>query len=136
MKTFPLDLKLAIHVSPGDTYEWSQVLLARASFNGTLELLTAAWGRLLGYTGRELEGKTLCELMASDSTAAADVVGAILDEDDLGPVDLTVRSRTGEAKSLRLHRQPDEYERRIVIVAEETSAGEAVCAGRQTRRAA
>ena len=26
----PIDLTLAVHVIPGDTYEWSQVLLARA----------------------------------------------------------------------------------------------------------
>jgi hypothetical protein len=41
----PDDFRLAVRTNPGDTYEWSKVLLARAHFDGTLELLTAAWGR-------------------------------------------------------------------------------------------
>jgi signal transduction histidine kinase len=32
----PADLRLAVHVNPGDTYEWSNVLLARASADGGL----------------------------------------------------------------------------------------------------
>ena len=66
-----MDLKLAVRVNPGDTFEWSKILLARANFNGTLELLTAAWERVLGYGRRELEGKTLGQLMGSSRTAAA-----------------------------------------------------------------
>lgn len=133
MQTKPMDLKLAVHVSPGDTFEWSQVLLARASFSGTLELLTAAWERFLGYGRHEFEGKTLGELMGSDE-AAADAVVAILDERNMDPVELTLRSRAGEAKRLRLHRRLDEYGRRVMIVAEEASAAPraAVSAGRQT----
>ena len=42
----------------------------------------------------------------------------------MDPVDLTVRSRGGEAKCLRLHRRHDAYTRKIFIVAEETSASE------------
>jgi hypothetical protein len=131
MKTIPMDLKLAVHVTAGDTYEWSKVLLARANFNGTLELLTAAWEKVLGYGRHEFEGKTLCQLMGSSKTAAADVVVAILDERNTDPVDLTVRSRDGEAKRLRLHRRFDEYGNRVFIVAEEDPA-RSVRAGRQT----
>ena len=65
--SYPDDLKLAVHVSPGDTYEWSKVLLARANTNGTLELLTAAWERVLGYGRHEFVGKTLRQLMRSSS---------------------------------------------------------------------
>src|SRR5205823_3811890 len=61
--SLPVDFTLAVHVSPGDTYEWSKVLLARAHFNGTLELLTAAWERVLGYGRQEFTGKTLRQLM-------------------------------------------------------------------------
>jgi len=119
MRTVPMDLKLAMHVTAGDTYEWSQVLLARASFGGRLEFLTAAWERVLGYGRHELEGKTLRQLMGADDDAVAEVIGAILDEQTLEPVDVTFRSRAGEAKVLRLHRRLDEYGGRVMIVAEE-----------------
>jgi hypothetical protein len=119
MNRMPMDLKLAVHVTAGDTFEWSRVLLARANFSGTLELLTAAWERVLGYGRHEFEGKTLRQLMGSDALAAARVVVAILDERNMNPVDLTVRSRAGEPKRLRLHRRLDEYANRVMIVAEE-----------------
>jgi PAS domain-containing protein len=134
MHTIPADLKLAVRVSPGDTFEWSKVLLARANFNGTLELLTAAWERVLGYGRHEFDGKTLRQLMGCDQAAAADVVEAILDQGNMEPVDLSVRNRTGEARFLRLHRRLDEYGHRIMIVAEENPAP-GVRAGRQTSRA-
>jgi len=118
MQTCPADLKLAVHVTTGDTFEWSHVLLARATFSGTLELLTAAWERFLGYGRHEFEGKTLGQLMGSHE-AVAHVIEAILDERNMDPVDLTVRSRAGEAKRLRLHRRLDEYGKRMLIVAEE-----------------
>jgi len=128
---FPGDFALIAHVAPGDTYEWSKVLLARAHFNGTLELLTAAWELALGYGRHEFHGKTLCHLMGSDKTAAADAVVAILDVQNMAPVDLTVRSRSGEAKRLTLHRRLDAYGDKIFIVAEEAGAP-ALRAGRQT----
>ena len=114
----PTDLTLAMHVTPGDTYEWSQVLLAKASVNGTLKLLTAAWERVLGYGREEIAGKTLGKLMRSGRPAA--VVAAILDEQSTDPVDLTLRCRGGEAKRFRLHRRVDDYLREVFIVAEET----------------
>jgi hypothetical protein len=114
----PTDLTLAVHVTPGVTYEWSQVLLARASFRGTLELLTAAWERALGYGHCEINGKTLGKLMRSGRPAA--VVAAILDERNEDPVNLTLRCRNGAAKRFRLHRRIDDYLRQVFIVAEET----------------
>src|SRR5690349_5328042 len=114
----PRDFRLAVHVSPGDTYEWSKVLLARASINGTFELLTAAWERLLGYGRQEFTGKTLGKLMKSGKAAAT--VAAILDHRNMDPVELTVRCRDGRPKRLRLHRRFDEYGNKMFIVAEET----------------
>jgi PAS domain S-box-containing protein len=134
VRTVPMDLKLAMHVTAGDTYEWSQVLLARASFGGRLEFLTAAWERVLGYGRHELEGKTLRQLMGADDDAAAEVIGAILEERTMDPVDVTLRSRAGEAKVLRLHRQLDEYGGRIMIVAEEDPLPLVVRAGAHTGR--
>ena len=116
-KDRPSDLTLAVEVTPGDTYEWSQVLLAKASFDGTLKLLTAAWERVLGYGRDEITGKTLGKLMRSGKPAA--VVATILDEDNPAPVDLTLRCRSGEAKRFRLHRRVDDYLREVFIVAEE-----------------
>jgi hypothetical protein len=114
----PIDLTMAVHVNPGDTYEWSKVLLARASFNGRFELLTAAWERLLGYGRQEFTAKTLGGLMKSDQAAAT--VAAILDHENMEPVDLTVCCRNGKRKSLRLHRRFDEYAGKMFILAEET----------------
>lgn len=119
----PVDLALAVRADPGDTYELSNVLLARVSPDGTFELLTAAWGKALGYGRHEFTGKTLRQLMRASAAAAARIVAAILDERNLEPVDLTVRTRHGEAKRLRLHRRHDAYTSRMFIVAEETSAG-------------
>ena len=119
----PLDFTLAVHVGTGHTYEWSKVLLARANFNGTLEFLTAAWERLLGYGREEFAGKTLRQLLRSNRPAAARAVTAILDEGNMDPVELTVRCRRGEAKRLRLHRRFDAYARRMYILAEETREG-------------
>ncbi len=116
----PVDFALAVHVSPDDTYEWSKVLLARAKFNGTLELLTAAWERALGYGRQEFKGKTLCQLMGSSKADAAEAVAAILDEHNAGPVQLNLRCRNGQGKSLRLHRRFEPEERTMFITAEET----------------
>jgi hypothetical protein len=114
----PTNFTLAHHVTAGDTYEWSGVLLAKAHFDGTLEFLTAAWERVLGYGRNEFDGKTLCHLMDSDKNAAA-AVAAILDERSMAPVDLTLRCRGGKSRSLRLHRRLDAYTRSVFIVAEE-----------------
>ena len=119
----PRDFTLAVHVSPGDTYEWSKVLLARAHLDGTLELLTAAWELALGYGRREFEGKKLSQLTGLNKADAAGVVVAILDERNMDPVDLTLRSRRGVAKRLRLHRRFDAYAHKIFIVAEESAQG-------------
>lgn len=116
----PADLTLAVHATPGLTYEWSQVLLAKATLHGRLELLTAAWGRALGYGREEITGKRLSTLMPSGGPA--DVVAAILDERNAGPVDLTLRCRDGDIKRFRLHRRIDDYSPEVFIVAEERHA--------------
>ena len=118
----PHDFTLAVHVNPGDTYEWSTVLLARASFNGTFELLTAAWERLLGYERQEFVGKTLGKLM--DSRKPAATVAAILNRENMDPVEVTMRCRDGKPRQLRLHRRFDEYGDKMFIVAEETPGEE------------
>ena len=115
----PLDFALAHQISPGDTYEWSNVLLAKANFDGTLEFQTAAWERLLGYGRYEFKGKTLCQLMDSDKKAAAGAVAAILDERDMAPVDVKLHCRGGKTRLLRLHRRVDAYTHSVFIVAEE-----------------
>jgi hypothetical protein len=113
----PADLALSVRVTPGDTYEWSKVLLARARFTGTLELLTSAWEKVLGYGRHEFAGMTLGELVHSGSTQA--IVAAILEEAGPKPVDVTLACRDGETKRFRLHRRFDDYRREVFIVAEE-----------------
>lgn len=119
--------KLAVRLNPEDSYEWASILLARTGPDGTLELLTAAWERLLGYGRRELEGKALSELMAAERSAdgrIARAVAAIFDERSMASVDLTLRCRGGKRKALRLHRRLHSSAHTIYIVGEEASAAQ------------
>ena len=118
----PVNLRLVLHDKLSDSYESSKVLLAKASFDGTLQLLTSAWERVLGYRREEFNGKTLFDLMWSQGSAAA-AAAAILDERDMGPVGLRVRCGNGRGKGLTLHRLYDRDEHMMYIVAEETPAG-------------
>lgn len=115
----PADFRLILHDNLSDSYELSKVLLAKAGCDGTLELLTSGWERALGYSRRDLNGKTLLQLMWSDRRSAANAVAAILDTLDIRPVILRLRCRDGLAKCFRLHRLHDRLEQRVYIVAEE-----------------
>jgi PAS domain S-box-containing protein len=116
----PIDFRLVLHDNLSDSYELSRVLLAKADFDGTLQLLTSAWERELGYAREELKGKTLFQLMWSNQRSAAAAVAAILDELDMGPVDLRVRCGNGRGKCLTLHRLYDRDRHTMYIVAEES----------------
>jgi PAS domain-containing protein len=118
----PPDFKLVLNDSLPDSYELSQVLLAKAGGDGTLQFLTSGWERVLGYPREELSRKTLLQLMWSDRRYAASAVAAILNDLDMAPVDVRIRCRNGLAKGFRLHRHCDRHERMIYIVAEETAA--------------
>lgn len=115
-----MDFRVVLHDNLSDSYELSKVLLARAGFDGTLQLLTSGWERVLGYGREEFNGKTLFHLMWSNPHRAAAAVAAILDNLNMGPVDLRMRCRDGLGKCFRLHRRYDEHERIMYIVAEET----------------
>jgi hypothetical protein len=132
--SFPGDFRLVIHDSLSDSYEMSQVLLARASFDGALQLLTSGWERALGYGRGELNRKTLLELMWSHRGSAAAAVASILDRLNTGPVDLRVRCRNGLGKCFRLHRQYDRIEHMMYIVAEETPRHPAAARRRHEER--
>ena len=116
----PRDFRLVFHDSLSDSYELSSVLLATADFDGTLQLLTSGWERVLGYGREELERKTLADLLWPDRRGAARTVAAILDPLSADPVELQVRCRSGGGKSFTLHRRYDKQERMVYIVAEET----------------
>ena len=128
------DLTLVFHDSLSDSYELSNVLLATADFDGTLQLLTSGWERLLGYGRGELAGKTLADLLWADRRSAAAAATAILDRLDMGCVELRVRCRNGAGKSLRLHRRYDKQEQMIYIVAEEMPARPAAAARPRAER--
>lgn len=126
--------KLAVLCNPEDSYEFGSILLARTVSGGPLELLTAAWERLLGYGRRELDGKTLCELMAADRDAdglIASSVAAIFDEQSMASVELTLRCRSGARKLLRLHRRLDTATGTVHIVGEEISMRSSAPAARR-----
>ena len=106
----PTDFSLVFHDSLSDSYELSSVLLATADFDGTLQLLTSGWERMLGYGRQEIEGKTLLDLLWSDHRSAAAAVAAILERVAMGPVELRIRCRNGQGKRLRLHRRFDQQE--------------------------
>lgn len=114
------DFRLILHDHLSDGYELSRVLLAKAGFDGTLQLLTSGWEGVLGYGRRELSAKTLFQLMGSDEGSVAGAVGKILDTLDMRPVMLRVRCRNGLGKCFRLHRLYDRQEHMMYIVAEET----------------
>ena len=116
----PYDLRLSVFVSPGLTYQRSNLLLARAHFSGTFQFLTAAWERLLGYEAHEFVGKTLRQLIVPAAQVAARAVDAILDEANMAPVDVEVRCRDGRISRLKLHRRFDPHEQNMYIVAHET----------------
>jgi len=115
----PIDLRLVVHDTLSDSYESSTVLLAKAGFDGTLQLLTSAWERALGYAREEFKGKTLLDLMWSNPRSAAAAAAAILDALNMSPVDLRLRCANGSGKSLTLHRLYDKGEHTMYIVAEE-----------------
>jgi PAS domain S-box-containing protein len=116
----PIDFRLVLHDNLSDSYELSRVLLAKADSGGTLQLLTSAWERMLGYGREEFKGKTLLQLMWSNPRSAAAAVAAILDELNMGPVDVRLRCRNGHGKGLTLHRLYDKDEHMMYIVAEES----------------
>jgi hypothetical protein len=118
----PIDFRLVLHESLSVSYELSKVPLARAGFDGTLQLLTSGWERVLGYGREEFRGKTLLHLMWSNQRSVAAAVAAILDTVSMVPVDLRLCCRDGLAKCFRLHRRYDQDEQMMYIVAEETAA--------------
>jgi PAS domain S-box-containing protein len=132
----PRDFRLVFHDSLSDSYELSKVLLASADFDGTLQLLTSGWARVLGYGREELEGKTLADLLWSDRHGAARTAAAILDPLNADAVDIRVRCATGLGKCFRLHRRYDRHEQMMYIVAEETPAEPAAVRDRAERRTA
>jgi PAS domain-containing protein len=131
----PIDFRLVFRADPADGYEFSRLLLAKAGFEGELQLLTPAWERALGFGRGELRGRTLLNLMWSDSHKAAGAVAAILGRMDTAPVELRVCCRDGRGKDLRLHRRYDRREQMIYIVAEEMAVTTVLAANDEERRA-
>jgi len=118
----PTNLRLVVHDTLSDSYESSKVLLAKAGFDGTLQLLTSAWERVLGYGREEFRDKTLFHFMWSNPRSTAAAAAAIMDELNMGCVDLRLRCGNGRGKCFTLHRLYDKDEHMMYIVAEETPA--------------
>ena len=133
----PADLRLVLHDSLSDSYELSQVLLAKVGIDGRLQLLTSGWERALGYSRRELNAKTLCGLMWSNRRSVATAVARILDTREMRSVILRIRCRDGQGRCFRLHRLYDRQEMMMYMVAEEAPQNRTgVIAGGAERRSA
>jgi len=131
------DLSLVLHETLSDSYEISRVLLAKAGFDGKLQLLTSGWERALGFRRAELARKTLRDLMWCNTRSTAAAATSILDEQNANPVDVRLRCRDGRGKGFRLHRHYDRRERMMYMVAEEISGTPAApVSARGERRAA
>ena len=115
----PEDFRFVPAKRRGRTYARSGVLLARAHFDGQLELLTVAWETLVSSTGPGFATHTLRSLMGVPLPESASAVAAILDRRDPAPVDLTVRDYFGGERRLRLHRRFEADGPSVYIVAEE-----------------
>jgi PAS domain-containing protein len=113
------DLSVVLHDSLSDSYEISRVLLAKAGFDGKLQLLPSGWERALGFRRAELASKTLRDLMWCNTRSTAAAATSILDEQNANPVDVRLRCRDGRGKDFRLHRHYDRRERMMCMLAEE-----------------
>ena len=130
----PTDLNVVLHHSHSASYEMSDVLLARASAEGGLQLLTRGWERTLGYLPEELGDMTLRQLMKFDARSGAAAVEAILDERDLRPLGLSLRCGNGLVKGFKLHRHYDRQVDTMYILAEETSPAPSALMREEERR--
>jgi len=116
------DLILVLSLSPGKMCRQSNVMLARIRSSGTFELLTAAaWADALGYLPDELSGKSLRQLLQLEKGAAGKFVAALLDDEDIRPLEVTLRCKDERRKCFRLYRQFDPYEQAVFVVADEIS---------------
>lgn len=133
----PADLRLVLHDSLSDSYELSNVLLAKVGMDARLQLLTSGWERVLGYSRRELNARTLLQLMWSDRSSVAAAVAQLLDTRDMRAVIVRIRCRNGRGKCFKLHRLYDRQETMMYIVAEEAPQNRSgVIAGGAERRSA
>ena len=98
-------------------------MLARVHRGGLFELLTAAsWTRALGYLPEELARKSLRDLMP-DRRSAGKVIAALVDEEDVQPLEVTLQCKDRRRKRFRLYRRFDPYDEAVFVVADDVSDG-------------
>lgn len=131
----PSDLTLFSCACPGRAAATSEVMLAKVHRDDALlELLTPhAWASALGYAPAELGGRSLGDLLQAGRAGGAAIVSALLDEDDLQPIDVTVVGGDARGRHLRLYRRFDAYAGLMFILADEVSAGSVAPRGRGER---
>ncbi|HEV3409066.1 MAG TPA: PAS domain-containing protein [Chthoniobacterales bacterium] len=89
-------------------------------------MTAAAWARALGYLASELSGKSLRELM-DERSAPAKALAALIDEDDVRPLEVTFRCKDERRKRFRLYRRFDSYEQAVFVVADEVLSENIEC---------
>jgi hypothetical protein len=94
-------------------------LLARVWADGNFELLNPAWDAL-GYSGEELAGHAVCELVALRPDAASAAVSSLLAE---GPsLAFGLRRKDGGEVRYQWNRHFDDFSTSMFIVGEEMGA--------------
>jgi hypothetical protein len=113
------DLVVVVCIAPAKSCAQSRVMLARVRPRGIFEVLTAAaWAEALGYPPEELNGTSLRDLMRLEKPAATDIVAALLDE-EVQPLEVSLRCKGERRKRFSLHRRFDTYEEAVFLVADE-----------------
>jgi len=95
------------------------VLLGSVDTDGRFRFLNSAWEKTLGYSGEELRGRRLADLMPLEVLDAVAVVERFLDSVNVGPMELGLRCKDGSQKRFLWHRRFDSELRRMFIAGDE-----------------
>jgi hypothetical protein len=100
-------------------FEQLPCLLARAWADGRFALLSPSWD-VLGYSGEELAGRCVCELIALEQDIARAAVKSLLTEG--GALEFGLRCKDGRALRYNWNRQFDDFTTSMFIIGEEVPA--------------
>lgn len=98
-------------------------LLARVRADGNFELLNPAWDAL-GYSAQELDGHSVCELVALAPEAASAALSTLLTEGR--PLEFGLRRKDGREARYHWNRHFDDFSTSMFIVGEELPAARRV----------
>ena len=104
---------------PYPRYVRSDVFLARLTRGGTLQLLSGAWQRRLGFAHSELDGRPLLEMLPQARRAPGEAaLRDLLSPEHADPVTIELAHRDGTTLRMRCHRRFDPYDVSLFIAGE------------------